>query len=207
MGGAASSAASSSSSGLGRGPAPSLPRPQATVSQRKQQMTQLAELGISIPDEFRPDLAMAGEWQVTSERVIEPEEGEKRPEALALGVRKRQADEEDEDELEAKKRRWGSHYKSHPIQEDDGNLDALLSDAAWKGKPEVKNESKDGVKKEQTEASFILDDKTTIKTEASEEELAIPTDIPGLEDKTKQDDAVAPGIVFKKRKAKHIRQK
>lgn len=84
------------SSGFGRGPTPSAPKPQATPAQRKQQLAQLAEMGVSIPEEFRPDMAMAGEWQVTSERIIEPE-GEKKPDALALGVRKRAVEEEEEE--------------------------------------------------------------------------------------------------------------
>jgi hypothetical protein len=110
-GGGAGPSSMATSSCLSRGPTPSVPKVQAraTPSQRKQQLAQLAELGVSIPDGYRPDMAMAGEWQVTAERIIEPD-GEKKTDALALGVRKRVV-EEDEGEVEVKKRRWGSTYK------------------------------------------------------------------------------------------------
>lgn len=209
------------SSGLGRGPTPSIPKPQATASQRKQQLAQLAEMGVAIPDEFRPDMAMAGEWQVTSERIIEPE-GEKKPEALALGVRKREPGDEDEEELEAKKRRWGSAYRSHPAEEDDGDLDALLSNATRKpqSKVEMKEEFKEEVKEEPGPAelgvSIPADDvvkKPNIKREPSDGEAPLPDVISPLNTAMKQEDGLgeevtpAPGVVFKKRKAKNIRQK
>jgi hypothetical protein len=217
--GGGSGAASSSSSSFGRGPTPSLPKPQATASQRKQQLAQLAEMGVSIPDEFRPDMAMAGEWQVTSERIVDAEEGEKKLDALALGVRKRAPDEEEAEEIEAKKRRWGSTYRTHPAVEDDTDLDALLSNATRKGKAaavkfEVKGELKqDGEEiKNEPEAEGInvppLSDAATepgIKREPSDGEAVLPATIDG---DLKQEGEEPPiGIVFKKRKAKNIRQK
>jgi U1 zinc finger len=215
-GGGLGSASSSSSSGLGRGPTPSIPKPQATPAQRKQQLAQLAEMGISIPDEFRPDMAMAGEWQVTSERIIEPEDGEKKPDALALGVRKRVLDEDELEAAEAKKRRWGSTYKSHPTEEDSGDLDALLGHVTRKGKePAVKTEATEEVKGDirgkPADAELVitqgLDEQKSlgIKREPSDEEPSIsPLDSGPKEE---GEEPALPGIVFKKRKAKNIRQK
>jgi hypothetical protein len=212
------------SSGLGRGPTPSLPKAQAqaTPSQRKQQLAQLAEMGISIPDGFRPDLAMAGEWQVTSERVIEPE-GEKKPEALALGVRKRavEQDEEGEGGIEAKKRRWGSTYKTHPTQAEDEDLDALLSNVTQKDHaPVLKVESEDskgGIKKEPDASDVtghgaaeipVSEENLGIKKEPSDGEILPPATLPPFGDGAKEEgEQNAPGVVFKKRKAKNIRQK
>ncbi|KAG9230551.1 hypothetical protein BJ875DRAFT_471901 [Amylocarpus encephaloides] len=181
--------ASSSGSGFGRGPTPPVPKPQATAAQRKQQLAQLVEMGIGIPDEFRPDMAMAGEWQVTSERVIEPE-GEKDPAAMAMGVKKRPLTEEEEEEkqeFENKKPR----FRTHPI-EDEADLDALFSQAPVKRdmskkeevKPEVKEEPVDGLSN-------------------------IPDAVSSLDTNLKQENAEsgAPGVVFKKRKAKNFRQK
>ena len=222
----AGSSSVATSSGLGRGPTPSLPKAQAPVqatpSQRKQQLAQLAEMGISIPDGFRPDLAMAGEWQVTSERVIEPE-GEKKPAALALGVRKRpvEQDEEGEGEIEAKKRRWGSTYKTHPTQAEDDDLDALLSNVTRKDKaPVIKAEGDDSkeVIKMEPETSDVTDHVTAelpvveeelgIKKEPSDSEVPLPATLPPFGDVVKEEDEQsAPGVVFKKRKAKNIRQK
>lgn len=102
-------------------------------------------MGVSIPDEFRPEMAMAGEWQVTSERIIETEDGEKKPDALALGVRKRVLDEEELEAAQVKKRRWGSTYKTYPAEEDNSDLDALLGNVTRKGKElAMKIEAQDG---------------------------------------------------------------
>jgi hypothetical protein len=182
-------------------------------------MAQLAEMGISIPDEFRPDMAMAGEWQVTSERIIEPEDGEKKPDALALGVRKRVLDEDELEAAEAKKRRWGSTYKSHPTKEDTGDLDALLGNVTSKGKEAaVKTESREEMKEEikgepevdsqpAISQDFEEQKRTGIKKEPSDEDIS--ASIPPLNPGVKQEggEPAPPGVVFKKRKAKNIRQK
>lgn len=229
-GGGSGATASSSNSGFARGPTPSLPQPQATPSQRKQQLAQLAEMGVAIPDEFRPDMAMAGEWQVTSERIVEPD-GEKNPEAMALGVRKRVPDEEEAEEIEAKKRRWGSTYRSHPVEEDDGDLDALLSNVTQKGKGlavkiEMKGEAKEdvgeviktepGINADETPAGLAPSEeqKLGIKREPSDSGgvMAIPPAAPTLPAGLEQEgaggeDSGVGAIIFKKRKAKNIRQK
>ncbi|KAF4635799.1 hypothetical protein G7Y89_g2276 [Cudoniella acicularis] len=218
-GGGASS--SSSSSGFGRGPTPSIPKPQATAAQRKQQLAQLAEMGVTIPDEFRPDMAIAGEWQVTEERIVDLD-GEKKPDSIALGVRKRTLEEEEEELAEAKKRRWGSTYRTHPTEEDDGDLEALLSNATRKGKdPIFKAETEEEVKLELVEpgnAKGEIKNETDlaqggniqipegIKREPLDPETSITT--PANTDvKQTAEETVVPGVVFKKRKAKNIRQK
>jgi hypothetical protein len=223
-GGGAASSSMATGSSFGRGPTPSLPKTlaQATPSQRKQQLAQLAELGVSIPEGFRPDMAMAGEWQVTSERIIEPE-GEKKLDALALGVRKRvmEEDEEGEGEGGAKKKRWGSIYKTHPAEAEDAALDALLNDVTRKDKaPATKSEeeSQRNIKKEPgtndapgatSVVAPVNEDKTGIKLEPSEGQASLPTTIPQLDHDVKHEDEEqnAPSVVFKKRKAKNIRQK
>ena len=217
-GGGLGAASSSSSSGFGKGPTPSVPKPQATPSQRKQQLAQLAEMGVSIPDEFRPEMAMAGEWQVTSERIIEAEDGEKKPDALALGVRKRVLDEEELEAAEVK-RRWGSTYKTHPAEEDNSDLDALLGNVTRKGKePPIKTGAQGEVKEEIKEepdasgaevvlAQNVEDHK--VKWEPLDGEIAVLSAIPPLDATLKHevDESTIPGVVFKKRKAKNIRQK
>jgi hypothetical protein len=218
MGGGES--ASSSSSGFGRGPTPSIPKPpkpQATEADRKRQLAQLAEMGIDIPSEFRPDMALAGGWEVVSQRIIEEDDGEKKPEAIALGVRKRQVEEEDEEALEAKKKRYGSSYRTHPTEEDQGDLDALLNNITRRGKePALKSETDIGIKQElktETETETLprngipsSEDQISavIKKEESDGIGAIAA-VPDLKQEGKE--SLATGIVFKKRKAKNIRQK
>jgi hypothetical protein len=220
-------AASSSSSRFRRGPTPSAPKPQASAAQRKQQLAQLAELGVSIPDDFRPDMALAGEWQVTSQRVLEPD-GETKVEAKAMGV-KRERGEEDEDPeaAEIKKRRWGSKFRTHPAEEDDTDLDALLNQVISNGHPptvkvEMKSEGSNPaeVKREgdikSTPVNATLAENETDVPHVSErvkeepqEMSKIPGEIPYSDGVAKQEETeqIATGIVFKKRKAKNIRQK
>lgn len=190
-----------------------MPKPQATESQRKQQLAQLAEMGVSIPDEFRPDMAMVGEWQVTAERIIEPD-GEKKPEAVALGVRKRRVEDE-EDVVESKKLRWGSKIKTHPAEDDTGDLDALLANVTRKDpipavKIEFKQDSKQNVKKEvKDEEGADSTDAGEIKREPSDEGSKVSEVISTTDAiiKPEEEEQSTPGIVFKKRKTKNIRQK
>ncbi|CAK7267434.1 hypothetical protein SEPCBS119000_002546 [Sporothrix epigloea] len=67
--------------------------PQASSAARREQMEQLADLGISIPESFRPELAMAGDWTVTETRIVEVQEeggdAVKGEATRSVGVRKR----------------------------------------------------------------------------------------------------------------------
>ncbi|KAI9650060.1 hypothetical protein NHQ30_000073 [Ciborinia camelliae] len=192
-------------------PTSSAPKPPATASQQKQQLAQLAELGVSVPDEFRSDLAMAGEWKVTSERVIDGGDGEKKPDALALGVRKREAEDGDEEAIEAKKRRWGTAIRTYPTEHDDDDLDALLSNTTNGKTPALKSETTDTIKieikKENDEGTeALLSSQGKEPAVKSETEDDVKTDIKRLPEATDSEPAAA-GVVFKKRKAKNIRQK
>ncbi|CAG8973993.1 hypothetical protein HYALB_00011571 [Hymenoscyphus albidus] len=223
-----SSSKDGSSSAFGRGPTPSVPQPrvQATAAQRKQQLAQLAEMGVSIPDEFRGDMAMAGEWTVTSQRVLD-ENGEAKKESVALGVRKREEDDEggDTDDVEIKRKRWGSKFRSHPVEEDEGDLDALLGQALVQPKSKAEPESADlpvkiDMKTEKTKVK--VESPPSAWNEVQEESVPKPeeevkkefpdslADIPAVgseEIPKKESEEVPTGVVFKKRKAKNIRQK
>jgi len=197
--------------------------PQSTPSQRKQQVAQLAGMGISIPDEFRGEMAMAGEWQVTSQRILEPQaEGEKKPEAIGFGVRKRAVEEEDEEVVQAKKSKWGSAYRKHPeVNTEDDDLDALLSQAtapkSTGGVLEVKQEGSSLVKEEVVKVETVdrvqikpdPDQIASIKQEPSLDELPLPSKITAAPDVDIKNEEGQPagGVFFKKRKAKNIRQK
>ncbi|RFU36292.1 hypothetical protein B7463_g39, partial [Scytalidium lignicola] len=218
---------SSTESSFGRGPTPSAPKPQATAVQRKQQLAQLAEMGINIPDEFRGEMAMAGEWKVTSERIIDQEVGQKNPDAIGFGVRKRPVEEDEELMVESKRKKWGPRYRTLPSQEDTDDLDALLQSTTRKGKePVSKMEIKEEIKTEiKTEPDVLPQiDKTNsisqgtadqkpfgIKEESLESDTILSTMDEATESNPEQGDATATqnplGVVFKKRKIKNVRQK
>ncbi|KAF7563546.1 hypothetical protein G7046_g593 [Stylonectria norvegica] len=202
-------------------------------SQLKRQREQLAELGVTVPTDFLPDMAMPGQWTVTNTRVIKDEsDGQGTVEAKATGIRKREVPDDEKEEEEAirglfkKRRGWGRDSKTMP-HEGDEELDALLSVSTFQ--PPISAEQDEDVKKENNVSTV---DKTKIKVEDTvlEEEtggtpMAVKAEISGLDEpvaadkseelgldppiKTEEVDA-APGlnpVVFKKRKPKNIRQK
>lgn len=140
-----------------------------TKDEQQRQLEQLAGLGVSIPTELRPELALAGEWTVTSTRVLkDPEQGDDSKDstntsARAAGVRKRDRDkteeeQEEEDALKTlfkKPKRWGRETKSIPTEGNDDDLDQLLSGTIVKAKKEeeeaeVKPEQDPEIKAEDT---------------------------------------------------------
>ena len=121
---------------------------------------------------------------------------------LNRGVHKRPAEdgEEDEEGLPKKRAAWGSRLKTYPGrdvegEEEDGDLDALLSGVTRKKQPVI-NEEKSG------------EEDDVIKREDSAEErktLAAVPDINAPTATVKQEDADGEAltpVVFKKRKAK-----
>ncbi|KAI3397296.1 hypothetical protein diail_11028 [Diaporthe ilicicola] len=202
-------------------------------TERKRQAEQLASLGVSLPDEFRRDLAMAGDWQVTSTTVVtDTPADENNPGSSARGVHKRERTEEEIEEEKAikglfkKPRRWGRDSRTAAGDGDSADLDALLS-----GDLVVKKNEEDTVKKEEevelaAETAPVKQEEqesSPIKKEPSDEGTSALAEV-GLDSSTKaeapalktEDGAStvgstvaseAPAVAFKKRKPKNIRQK
>lgn len=98
-----------------------------SAADRKRQWTQLAEMGIQVPNEFRAEMAMAGDWQTVSQQSMDKAQAEDRS---SVGVRKRKQLDEQPDEEEVvnqstEKRGWGSTTKRYPGQS-DAQLDDLF---------------------------------------------------------------------------------
>lgn len=178
------------------------------------QLEQLVDLGVSIPDEFRGGLAMAGDWTVTETRIIEdPETAKKNGSNRAVGVRKRPLGDGDDDTrpgghsefekldvdaavqgLFKKPRTWGRDSRT-VAGAADGDLDSLLS-IALKPKTEVK-EVKEEVKKEAKveEADIKKEVKEEAEPEANSEVKAeadddskVKIEAPQAESSVKQED-------------------
>ena len=60
-------------------------------------MAQLADMGVAIPEEYRRDMALAGDWQTTSVKVIRDDNENGKPATKSIGVRKRKASEAHEE--------------------------------------------------------------------------------------------------------------
>lgn len=212
-----SSASASSSTAARRAGADKPAAP--TEQQLQKQREQLAELGVAVPGDFRPEMAMPGEWTVTKiiERKIETpttdDDQDNKMEASAVGTRKREAPEDQKEVEEAlkglfkKPKRWGRDSKAMPSEEDE-ELDALLNGSTFLP---VKSEREETVKKEEPE-----DDMANVKTEEHtpndgptddvKPKTEILEDAPVKPEPEDGDSGIQP-IVFKKRKPKGIRQK
>ncbi|CAG8416070.1 unnamed protein product [Penicillium salamii] len=197
--------------------APPAPKPAqrlATAEERKKQIAQLAEMGVAVPEEYRADMALAGEWQTTSETRVEPQQGLEGP-TKSIGVRKRKHEGEDEEDEPAPEmvvnKSWGSRLKQYPGAQDDRDLDDLLASAK-----DIK------MTKTFTPKAEIVEDETASGEPAS---VAKKEDVPpkleqpvkeepgshpeAAETATKENppsEDAAPSVVFKKRKAKTMRK-
>lgn len=187
-------------------------------------MEQLAEMGVAIPDEFRPELAMAGEWQTVSETpVFEPGHDAS---AVARGVRKRKLDGQEEEEEEAAgtaasemgrpRKVRGSTFRNHPgTGGDDEDLDALLTMTTGIKRKETKMETKteeEQVKKEEdtTDAEPIAYN-DPVKTEEEsvsikQENLEVGVSKSEFGIDTGADAGSPPPVIFKKRKPKQVKR-
>ncbi|KAL2264587.1 hypothetical protein VTJ83DRAFT_7097 [Remersonia thermophila] len=230
-GGAASSASASRPAVKPAGGAYGAAPQQVSEAERQRQLEQLAELGVNIPTELRGSMAMAGEWTVTSTRIIQvPEEGaeggsdekgEASSEARAVGVkRERERTEEEKEQEEAinglfkRPRKWGIDSKTMP-EEEDAELEALLSGPLVKTKKEESEPPK--VKSEDAVEAPLQGDAAEsakqeadppIKQEPDEGEGGDASQAIASTAKAPADSpADVPAVVFKKRKPKNIRQK
>ncbi|KAL7953849.1 hypothetical protein V8C34DRAFT_40463 [Trichoderma compactum] len=201
------------------GPGASAKASGPSESQLKSQREQLAALGVAIPTDFRPEMAIPGEWTVTKTTVIEEKseaDAETKTEAKATGVRKREETEEQKEEEEAmrglfkKPRRWGHDSKTMPDDEDE-DLDALLSTTmplkteATENKSAVKREE-DAQDGESSEARIPKEENVSIKTDPDTSEPSIKREPVVKAEEAEQSSGITP-VVFKKRKPKGIRSK
>jgi hypothetical protein len=206
---------------------------QVSEAERQRQLEQLAELGVNIPTELRGSMAMAGEWTVTSTRVIHiPAEGAKddakegsgekdniNPEARAVGVkRERERTEEEKEQEEAinnlfkRPKRWGVDSKTMPAEEDP-ELEALLSGPLVK--KEEDEDAKVKTKEDPGDANQSSAAASTDPPIKKEPDVEFSPDAAKLSAGSGDSDAQAstdpatdaPAVVFKKRKPKNIRQK
>jgi hypothetical protein len=163
-------------------------------------------MGVAVPEQYRRDMAIAGDWQTVSiTRIGKDEEGPR----LNTGVRKRKHEENEAEEYEAQaalesnvRKGWGSATRSYPgATEDTDDLDALLSrtktvkhdeDADTKPKPDtedVKESSEGEAGLSKTEPGLIKEDPDSLESSGA----LLPKS---------EDQEAAPAIVFKKRKNK-----
>lgn len=195
---------------------------QAIVTDREQQLAQLAEMGVAVPEDFRKEVAMAGEWQTLSEtpldevtgKMMKDEEGNVKPEGLNFGVRKRKfLEDQAEEEAEVRRNVWGSTTKSYPRlkggdQEEEG-LNNLLGKTKMGFCAAAEKKFQNQTPNDHLPPAAAISEKqppSVIKKEPSDSDEATPR-LHHLES-THENFAIIkaesgpPPIMFKKRKAK-----
>ncbi|KAJ5268204.1 hypothetical protein N7524_005663 [Penicillium chrysogenum] len=218
--GGGSSTDKDSAKGKAPPPAPKSAERPASLEDRKKQIAQLAAMGVAVPQEFRADMAIAGDWQTTSETVIEAKQGLDGP-TKSVGIRKRKLEGEEEGDEHAPEpiinKGWGSRMRQYPGAQEEEGLDDLLAStkdikrtktftpkveldeqetATEPTAPTIKTED-DPTKPEAQETNGPV----TVKTEEPAQSLVEPV----IQEKPQSEDA-APGVVFKKRKPKAVRK-
>ncbi len=208
---------------------------QATPADRKRQLAQLAEMGVAIPEDFRREMAMAGDWETTSEMLVyandfmkkeEPEDV--KPGGLNVGVRKRkfEGQEEEEEAGEAVVRKgWGSTIRAYPgMGDDDGDLNTLLKSTkrSTRGDEDLQNlgsahlsrpcqsdnHATTNESRPDLDAPAIKDEESTDFGGVPDSILSEAANLEAPSESLKQEeDPPDSGVIFKKRKAKSIRQK
>jgi U1 zinc finger len=185
-----------------RGPEP--PTRQATREERKQQMAQLAAMGVVVPQEFRKENAMAGQWEsvaiqlatqlappLPSKLKAENDEGrDVKPDLdhLPGSDRKRKLEDGEKDTAWLSKAKrppnWGSDVRKLNDVGVDDDLDALLEGSTSaiirKEKPEQGANSSHIEEVERPGDERIAERDSRIKEEnASEQDLqADPANVP-----------------------------
>lgn len=207
-------------------PTPASQLQQVTPAERKQQMTRLAELGVAVPEEYRREMAMAGDWQTSSERFIYDEvkkveeTQDIKPNGLNVGVRKRKHEgQEDEEEAGETVVRmgWGSASRTYPGARDgEVDLDELLTSTSAAQKKEPIALGSINIAPQPFDNPSIRNGNSGspsiphIKNETSFEGInsILPPGSKLIESIVKQEEGLDDlGVVFKKRKPKATRHK
>ena len=207
---------------------------QATPADRKRQLAQLAEMGVAVPEDFRREMAMAGDWQTLSEKLVYNNDSLKKeeysedvkPGGLNMGVRKRRFGGQEEEEAgeTVVKKGWGSTIRTYPgAKEDDDDLDTLLSTTkrvAREGDGSQPLGSKRSIRPEQAdnhgpvkeskpgfESPVIKQEDHADSSVVADTILKQTAVVESSESVKREENPSDSGVLFKKRKAKPIRQK
>lgn len=188
-------------------------------------------MGVVIPEEFRKEMAMAGDWETISENPIyempkkeEDSSDANKPNGLNIGVRKRKYEGQEDDEAGDMfaRRTWGSTTRTYPREEEE-DLNSLIGKTVVHRTNHIKSEDDHLYEPDQkASATNQMNTKNTvtqsnhglpaIKNEDLEDEGVFPLPDIGARDldiaPIKQEPSAPESeVLFKKRKAKPIRHK
>lgn len=185
-------------------------------------MAQLAEMGIAIPTEYRGEMALAGDWEVVSQKPVESGQGTGNGLSSGVGIRKRKfegQEEEEEEEEEVgetvRNRGWGSTTKRYPSHTRK-DLESLFAGSICAKKeespPNLKQEDHDLLEVNEHLSYNAQEDQdakdVTNEFQVKQEDSTAPSATTSQVGKETR--ASSPGpleVVFKKRKSKAMRPK
>ncbi|KAF4768164.1 hypothetical protein HAV15_002854 [Penicillium sp. str.  len=193
-------------------PAPKFTERPASLEERKKQMAQLVAMGVAVPQEFRADMALAGDWETTSETRIEVKQGLEGP-TKSVGIRKRKLEGEEEGDEHAPEpiinKGWGSRMRQYPGAQEEEGLDDLGQKTFV---PKVELDEQETTTEQPTSTAKTEDVPPKPQVQETNESIVVKTEEPAQsavepvsEEKPQSEDA-APGVVFKKRKPKAMRK-
>ncbi|KAJ5388327.1 hypothetical protein N7509_010868 [Penicillium cosmopolitanum] len=202
--------------------APPAPKPSdrsASIEDRKKQMSQLAEMGVSIPQEYRADMSLVGEWQTLSETNVAAEGLEGASKSIGVRKRKHEGDEEEGEVDEHAPGKttslgWGSKLRTYPGEQDgeDDDLDALLSSNKELKKPKITSADAESEEKKLKPPALVKQEDEVSESAAPEADKSsdAKTETPGVDSVAPKDERPpaeeATGFSFKKRKPKVMRK-
>lgn len=182
-------------------------------------MSQLAEMGVSIPQEYRADMSLVGEWQTLSETNVAAEGLEGASKSIGVRKRKHEGDEEEGEVDEHAPGKttslgWGSKLRTYPGEQDgeDDDLDALLSSNKELKKPKITSADAESEEKKLEPPALVKQEDEVSESAAPEADKSsdAKTETPGVDSVAPKDERPpaeeATGFSFKKRKPKVMRK-
>ena len=187
-------------------------------------------MGVAVPEDFRREMAMAGDWQTVFERPVNEgmkEEDEKDVKtsasdiglaAVNIGVRKRKYEGQEEEEEAGEqvvRKGWGSTLRTYAGADEETDLDALLGGTKTdshkvKLQPSTATLSSGASGGDAKDIAEADSEPSPSAPLIKKEESYPPLDAPvcdGTGIAPAKTEAPSAGIVFKKRKPKQARQK
>ena len=103
-----------------------------TVEERKKQIAKLVEMGVTVPEEFRADMALAGDWlEVSEKQSTQVKKPKLNPNTLPNTLKRKQEDEEisgQSPQCRDTEKNWGSAIKRFPLSDHyEDNPETLMS--------------------------------------------------------------------------------
>ena len=211
VGGASLSAAPPSAQSFRRGVPTS--GSQASVADSERQMAQLAQMGVALPDDCRGQMALAGDWQVVSQKSVGPGQEIEKGDPPSVGIRKRMfegTEEEEGAEDAVKKKGWGSTRKQYPVCRSK-DLDALLAGSLPATKGDSSQTLKQEVSSQPADTERVYEDvgaqpdtsgiATTVQVK-QEDPSGGPANVPQVPEHLEEGSLEPLVAAFKKRKSK-----